>query len=119
MLIAFYYTLLGLAALWFFRHELLASRADFLRKCVAPLIATGVLGWAFVRNLKDTDQTDYGLTTLLGVGGVFVIGLATLALGLALMALWNWRAPSFFRGETFAPGYIEHHRPDLLGKLRG
>jgi amino acid transporter len=119
LLIAFYYTLLGLAALWFFRHELLASRADFLRKCVAPLIATGVLGWAFVRNLKDTYQTDYGLTTLLGVGGVFVIGLATLALGLVLLALWNWRAPSFFRGETFAPGYIERHWPDLLGKLRG
>jgi hypothetical protein len=43
-----------------------------------------VLGWALIRNGKDTAADDYGLTTLLGLGGVFVIGVATL-----VPAIWS------------------------------
>jgi amino acid transporter len=118
LLIAFYYTLLGIACMWYFRREALRSGSDFLRKLAVPLLATVVLGWAFVRNAKDTYATDYGLTKLLGVGGVFVIGIGTIVLGAILMAIWNWRAPAFFRGETFAPGYLRRHRPDLAEELR-
>jgi amino acid transporter len=118
LLIAFYYTLLGIASLWFFRREAFRSGSDFLRKAAAPALATVVLGWAFVRNAKDTYASDYGLTKLLGIGGVFAIGIGTLLLGAVLMAIWNWRAPAFFRGETFAPGYIQQHRPDLSDELR-
>jgi hypothetical protein len=80
------------------------SRDDILRKGLAPLVGTLVLAWALVRNGRDTIKDDYGLTTLLGLGGVFVIGVATLLIGVVLMAVWNTRAPAFFRGETFAPG---------------
>jgi len=118
LLIAFYYTLVGLAALWTFRAEVMRSRHDFLRKGLAPLVGTLVLGWALVRNGRDTIKDDYGLTTLLGLGGVFVIGVVTLLVGVALMAIWNTRAPAFFRGETFAPGYLERHDPDLLEEVR-
>jgi amino acid transporter len=118
LLIAFYYTLVGLAALWTFRAEVMRSRDDFLRKGLAPLVGTLVLGWALVRNGRDTIKDDYGLTTLLGLGGVFVIGVVTLLVGVALMAIWNTRAPAFFRGETFAPGYLERHDPDLLEEVR-
>jgi hypothetical protein len=110
LLIAFYYTLLGLAALWAFRRD--------LRKTVAPLVGTLVLGWALIRNGRDTIKDDYGLTTLLGLGGVFVIGVATLLIGVLVMVVWNVRAPAFFRGETFAPGYLERHDPDLLREVR-
>jgi hypothetical protein len=34
------------------------------------------------------------------------------------MVIWNVRAPAFFRGETFAPGYLERHDPDLLREVR-
>jgi amino acid transporter len=119
LLIAFYYTLLGIAGLWEFRREALRSGSAFLRKALVPAVATIVLGWAFFRNAKDTYASDYGTTKLLGVGGVFVIGIGTIVLGAVLMAIWNWRAPAFFRGETFAPGYIEQHRPDLAEDLRG
>jgi amino acid transporter len=119
LLIAFYYVLLGLAALKEFRHEMLSSGGALLRKGVAPLVGTLVLGWALYRNGRDTFQSDYGLTSLLGVGGVFVIGAATLLIGAALMAIWNASSPAFFRGETFTEGYIETHRPDLLEELRG
>jgi amino acid transporter len=118
LLIAFYYTLLGLACLWGFRRTVARSAGNLLRQGVAPVVGTAVLGWALVRNGKDTLADDYGLTTLLGLGGVFVIGVVTLLIGVVLMVVWNTRAPAFFRGETFSPGYIEQHEPDLLEELR-
>ena len=72
-----------------------------------------VLGWALYRNGKDTYAKDYGLTTLLGVGGVFVIGVATLLIGVVLMTIWNLRAPSFFHGETFTRDWAQAHEPEL------
>jgi hypothetical protein len=51
--------------------------------------------------------------TLFGVGGVFVIGVATLLLGIVLMAAWNLLAPAFFRGETFTREWAEAHEPEL------
>jgi amino acid transporter len=113
LLIAFYYTLLGLACVWYFRRELLRSGGDLLAKGVLPAIGTGILGWALVRNLKDTYKKDYGLTSLLGIGGVFVIGVATLLIGVLLMLIWNARSREFFRGETFTPGWAAKHAPDL------
>jgi amino acid transporter len=118
LLVAFYYTMLGLACLWQFRGEVLRSRGDFLSKLVAPLIGTGVLAWALYRNGKDTFEVDYGLTSLFGVGGVFVIGIATVLIGVVLMVVWNLRSPEFFRGETFTEGWVEQHRPDLVERLR-
>jgi hypothetical protein len=64
-------------------------------------------------------MTTLARRSLLGVGGVFVIGAATLLIGALLMASWSARSPAFFRGETFGEGYIETHRPDLLEELRG
>jgi amino acid transporter len=101
LLIAFYYTLLGLAALWQFRREMFSDGGEFLRKGLAPLVGTAILAWALYRNGTDTYAEDYGLTTLFGIGGVFVIGCATVLIGVVLMLLWNTRAPGFFRGETF------------------
>jgi hypothetical protein len=103
-------TLLGLAAGWTFRAEPV--------KLIAPVVGTLVLGWGLIRNGRDTIKDDYGLTTLLGLGGVFVIGVAALLVGVAVMLVWNPRAPAFFRGETFAPGYLERHGPDLLREVR-
>jgi amino acid transporter len=119
LLVAFYYTLLGLAALWAFRREAFRSFGDFMSKFAAPLVGTIILGWALIRNGHDTIAKDYGLTTLLGVGGVFVIGAVTILIGVVLMIIWNVRAPAFFKGETFAPNYLEKHRPDLVQHVRG
>ncbi|HEY0517398.1 MAG TPA: APC family permease [Solirubrobacteraceae bacterium] len=105
LLIAFYYTLLGLACLWYFRHELLRSTGDFLSKGLAAAVGAGILGWALVRNLESTYAKHYGLTSLLGIGSVFVIGVGTLVLGGVLMLAMNAHSPSFFRGETLAPGW--------------
>jgi amino acid transporter len=113
LLIAFYYTLLGLGTVWFFRRELLRSTADFLNKGLLPAVGTVILGWALYRNLHDTYQTNYGSTTLFGVGGVFVIGVATLLIGVVLMVAWNVVRPRYFRGETFTREWAERHRAEL------
>jgi amino acid transporter len=114
LLIAFYYTLLGLGCLWYFRHELLRSTGDLVAKGILPAIGTGILGWALVRNLQDTYKKDYGLTSLFGIGGVFVIGVATILIGIVLMLAWNSRSREYFRGETFARGWAGSHAPDLI-----
>jgi amino acid transporter len=113
LLVAFYYTLLGVACVWCFRAELGRSAGDLLAKGVAPGVGALVLGWALYRNGRDTYAKDYGLTTLFGVGGVFVIGVATLLIGVVLMVVWNLRAPAFFRGETFTRQWAESHQPEL------
>jgi amino acid transporter len=113
LLIAFYYTLLGVAAVWFFRTEVGRSAGDLLAKGIAPALGALVLGWALYRNLRDTYAEDYGLTSFFGVGGVFVIGVTTMLIGVVLMVAWNARSPSFFRGETFTREWAEHHRAQL------
>jgi amino acid transporter len=114
LLIAFYYTLLGLGCLWYFRREVMHSRQALLAKCVIPAIGTAILGWALVRNLKDTYAKDYGLTSIFGIGGVFVIGVATVLLGAVLMLAWNARSRAFFQGTTFTPEWAEAHAPELV-----
>jgi hypothetical protein len=54
------------------------------------------------------------LTSFFGIGGVFVIGVATMLIGVALMVVWNARSPSFFRGETFTPEWVQAHEPELV-----
>lgn len=63
---------------------------------------------------RDTFARDDGLTSPLGIGGVFVIGVATLLIGVVLVAVWNARAPAFFRGETFTPEWAARHEPELV-----
>lgn len=50
---------------------------------------------------------------LFGVGGGFVIGVATLVIGIILMVMWNLGAPAFFRGETFTREWAQAHEPEL------
>lgn len=118
LLIALYYTVFGVAYLWAFRSRILrGGPRALLIEGLLPLVGTAVLGWAFVRTLKDTYATDYGSTAILGVGGVFAIGVVAVGIGVAVMLVWRLRAPAFFRGETFAPDYVQEHRPDLVGAL--
>ena len=117
LFIALSYTV-GIACLWTFRRQMTGSVRDLLTRGIAPLIGAAVLGWAFVRSMMDSLDPTYGSTVIFGVGGIFVIWAFLMLLGLLLMALWNWRAPAFFRNETFAPGWIGAHAPDIVEELR-
>ena len=117
LFIALTYTIVGVACLWTFRREMTGSVRDFVTRCVAPVVGAAVLGWAFVRSALDSLAPDYGSTVIFGVGGIFVIWAVLMVVGVVIMAVWNLRAPAFFRNETFAPGWIQQHVPDVVEEM--
>ncbi len=61
-----------------------------------------MLTYAFVQSAIDMWDVDYGYTVLLGIGGTFVMGIGSLAVGIVLMFVWFLfpRSKPFFRGES-------------------
>jgi amino acid transporter len=100
--IAFYYAITGFACVWFFRRTLFDSARNVVFRLVFPLLGALMLTAAFVFSAIDMFDPDYGYTILFGIGGVFVIGIGSLALGVVLMIIWSFFSGSkpFFRGES-------------------
>jgi amino acid transporter len=100
--IAFYYAITGYACVWYFRRELLASVRNFVFMGALPLIGALLLTGAFIYSAIDMLDPEYGYTTLFGVGGVFVVGIGSLAFGVLLMVVWALFAGSrpFFSGRS-------------------
>ncbi|MEI8083673.1 MAG: APC family permease, partial [Actinomycetes bacterium] len=98
--IAFYYALTGYSCVWYFRGESFLSLRSFLVKFLFPLLGAVMLTVAFVVSAAQMWSPSYGDTSYFGIGGVFIIGIGSLAVGVVLMFLWQLRAPAFFRGET-------------------
>ncbi|QEO15239.1 APC family permease [Agromyces intestinalis] len=100
--IAFYYAITGFACVWFFKDSLFTSWRNFWNRLVFPLVGALLLTAAFVYSAIDMLDPEYGYTVLLGVGGVFVVGVGSLAVGVVLMIVWAFFRESrpFFRGES-------------------
>ena len=100
--IAFYYSITGFACVWYFRKDLMRSPRDFFFKGLFPLLGGLMLAAAFVQSAIDMWDVDYGNTVLLGIGGTFVVGIGSLAIGIVLMFIWFLfpRSKRFFRGES-------------------
>lgn len=100
--IAFYYAITGFACVWFFRRDLFTSMRNVIFRFLFPLLGALMLTAAFIFSAIDMFNPDYGYTVLFGVGGVFVVGIGSLALGVVLMVIWSFfaRSKPFFRGET-------------------
>jgi amino acid transporter len=100
--IAFYYAITGFACVWYFRRELFATAHNLVFKLVFPLAGALMLTAAFVFSAIDMFDPDYGYTVIWGIGGVFVVGVGSLALGVVLMVLWFAFPGSkpFFQGES-------------------
>jgi amino acid transporter len=100
LMIAFYYGMTGFACVWYYRKDLGNGGRDLLMKGILPLLGGVMLLGAFLIACKQYAATDYGNTVILGIGGVFVIGVGALLVGAVLMLFAYWSAPAFFRGET-------------------
>ncbi|BDZ55598.1 hypothetical protein GCM10025870_26710 [Agromyces marinus] len=100
--IAFYYAITGFACVWLFRKTLRESARNLWFRGILPFIGALLLAAAFVFSVIDMLDPDYGYTVLFGIGGVFVVGVGSLALGAVLMVVWAVFPASrgFFRGET-------------------
>jgi amino acid transporter len=100
LLIAFYYGLTGFACVWFYRKTLTKTPRDFLMRGIIPFLGGVILLAAFVIAGYQYADPEYGNTKMLGIGGVFVLGIGSLLLGVVLMYVWNGMRPAYFRGET-------------------
>jgi amino acid transporter len=100
LLIAFYYGLTGFTAAWRFRDELSAGLKPALQKVILPLLGGLILFAAMIKTGYDLLDPEESETTLLGVGGAFVLGIGSLLVGVVLMIVYNLMAPAFFQGRT-------------------
>jgi len=99
-MIAFYYGMTGFACVWYYRQEISNGGRDLLMKGILPGAGGTLLLGAFLVACKQYAAPDYGNTTILGIGGVFVIGVGALLAGAVLMVAYYFAAPAYFRGET-------------------
>ncbi|MER5867527.1 APC family permease [Kitasatospora sp. NPDC002040] len=97
LLIACYYGATAFACVWHFRRRLLGSVRDLLFRGVLPLLGGLMMLAAFGRSAYDMVAPDYGSTSFHGVGGVFLLGAGSVALGAAVMLAVRSRFPRFFR----------------------
>jgi amino acid transporter len=102
LLIAFYYGLTGFACVWYYRRHL--HGRNLWTKGVLPGLGGLLLLGAFVVASIGYANPDGGETTVLGIGGVFVIGIGALVLGGVLMLVYSRVNPPFFQGRTLVAG---------------
>ena len=90
LMIAFYYSLSGIACVIYYRRELTKSVRNFVFIGVAPLIGAVILAFLFVKACIDYADPDnaYG-GEFLGVGVPLVIGVFFLGLGVIFALLWK------------------------------
>jgi amino acid transporter len=103
LLIAFYYSLTGLACVVFYRRQLLRSVRAFLLIGLGPLAGSALLAWLLVESvvdLADPANSELGASWF-GLGPPLVIGVVIMLVGVAFMVVWRVRAPRFW---TERPG---------------
>lgn len=96
-----YYTVAALSSVFYFFGTAFSSVRLALEQVILPAVGAVVLIFVMIIEARNMMDPDYGSgSTVLGVGTVFIVGVVTLLLGAPLMALWNMRDPTFFRGLT-------------------
>src|SRR6516162_11417700 len=107
LLIAFYYGLTGFACVWFFRRDLLTSAHAFLVKGILPLVGGLALLGAFVLSIKSYWPAASSYSSFHGIGGIFLIGAGSLAVGVILMVITARFLPRYFAVGITAPAHGE------------
>jgi len=108
--IAFYYGLTGFTCAWYYRKTLTRSARDLLMKGILPALGGVILyvamGWCLWQdwnydNVQAQSYTHWHLPfpPHSDAGGVFLIAVASAAVGILAMLLWRFASPAFFRGE--------------------
>jgi len=107
--IAFYYGLTGFTCAWYYRKTLTRTRRALWMQGILPALGGFMLYFAMLWSIKDdwnfgSDQswTVWNMPTSphWEIGGVFMIFFVTALLGVVLMLMWRFAAPSFFTGEV-------------------
>lgn len=96
-----YYTVAALACALYFHRTAFSHWRTALSQVIFPLVAALILisvGLLQAWNMMDPNYGSSG--SIAGIGAVFLIGVVVLLFGIPLMLWWNFREPTFFRGET-------------------
>jgi amino acid transporter len=102
LLIAFYYSLTGIACAVFHRRQLTRSVKDFVLIGVGPLVGAALLIWLLVESigdLADPANSDTG-SAWFGLGPPLVIGIGIFVAGILFMLFWRVRDRRFWAEKT-------------------
>jgi amino acid transporter len=99
LLIAFYYSLTGIACAVYYRKQLLRSVKNFLLIGLGPVVGAGLLIWLLIRSISDLNDPEASSsgTTWFGMGPPLVIGIAIFLIGIVVMIVWRLRDGTFWR----------------------
>ena len=96
-----YYIVVSLASVFYFHRTAFGSVRTALGQVILPGIAAVVLIAVMILEAKNMTDPDYGSgNSFRGIGTVFIVGVIGMLLCVPAMALWNLKAPAFFRGQT-------------------
>ncbi|MEI4273670.1 APC family permease [Klenkia sp. LSe6-5] len=98
LLIAFYYSLTGIACAVFHRRQLTRSAKDFLLIGVGPVIGSLLLLWLLVESIGDLADpaNSYSGVSWFGVGPPLVIGIGIFLVGVVFMVVWRFTDARFW-----------------------
>lgn len=99
LLIAFYYSLTGIACAIYFRRQLTRSVASLLLIGIGPVIGSVLLAWLLVESIVDMSDpaNSYSGQTWLGVGPPLVIGVGIVVVGVVVMLVWRVTDARYWR----------------------
>lgn len=110
LLIAFYYSLTGIACAVYYRRQLTRSVTNLLFIGVGPLVGAGLLIWLLIRSVVDLNDPSASSTGTdwFGFGPPLVIGIAVFLVGILFMIGWRIGHPEYWRERPgLAPDPLE------------
>ena len=99
LLIAFYYSLTGIACAVYYRKQLLRSARNLLLIGVGPLIGSVLLIWLLIRSISDLNdpEASYSGVAWFGFGPPLVIGVGIFLIGVVFMLFWRWHDARYWQ----------------------
>lgn len=99
--IMLYYSVVAVSSVVYFWRTAFRSWRTAMGQVILPGIGALVLiPVGVVEAYLMADPTTGSGGSILGIGTAFIIGVFGLVVGVVLMAIWNLKAPAFFRGQT-------------------
>nr|MBA3293990.1 APC family permease [Geodermatophilaceae bacterium] len=110
LLIAFYYSLTGIACAVYYRRHLTESAKNFVLIGLGPLIGSAMLIWLLIESVFDLADAEnsYSGQAWFGLGPPLVIGIGVFLVGVVLMLVWRAQNKRFWQER---PGVAD---PDLV-----
>lgn len=99
LLIAFYYSLTGLACAIYYRRHLTESIKNLLLIGIGPVVGSLLLLFLLVKSIQDQANPDnsYSGQSWFGVGPPLVIGVFIFAIGVVFMFVWRIKDKTYWQ----------------------